>query len=222
MKKITIAVDGPAAAGKSTVTKIVAQQLNYIYVDTGALYRAITYFLLQNKINLTDEEVASNLSNLKIQLIPTDNGLEVFINQQNVTNIIRQPLVTEHVSQVASLASVRQFLLQTQRDMAQQGGVIMDGRDIGTTVLPNAELKLYMTASSEARAKRRFLQNEQQNIHVPLLQLQQEIEARDLADMSRDISPLQQAPDAIVIDSTNLTQQQVVDKILQLVAEKVK
>lgn len=222
MKKITIAVDGPAAAGKSTVTKIVAQQLNYIYVDTGALYRAITYFLLQNKINLTDEEVASNLSDLKIQLIPTDNGLEVFINQQNVTNIIRQPLVTEHVSQVASLASVRQFLLQTQRDMAQQGGVIMDGRDIGTTVLPNAELKLYMTASSEARAKRRFLQNEQQNIHVPLLQLQQEIEARDLADMSRDISPLQQAPDAIVIDSTNLTQQQVVDKILQLVAEKVK
>lgn len=222
-KKIRIAIDGPAGAGKSTVAKLLAEKLSYIYVDTGAMYRAFTYKAIKQQVNLqNEEELAKILENTTITLKPSDNGQLVFIDGQNVTNEIRTATVTKHVSTVASYKLVREFMVAQQKQMGKTGGIIMDGRDIGTSVLPHAELKIFLTADVSVRAERRHLENLQKGYPSDLETLKKEIQLRDLQDMNREISPLRKASDAIEIDTSTLTIEEVVDKIYELAIERMK
>lgn len=208
MKKINIAIDGPAAAGKSTIAKRVAQALHMIYVDTGAMYRAITYAYL----NHPTEDFEALVDTLDIQLI-NDNGQRVILNEQDITERIRENDITDNVSFVASQAEVRSFLVSLQQQMTANKGVVMDGRDIGTTVIPDAELKIYMIASVEERAHRRLIDNESRGIDSSFEQLVADISHRDHLDMTREISPLTKADDAIEIDTTGMS----IDEVTQLI-----
>ncbi|WP_243386491.1 (d)CMP kinase [Bacillus kexueae] len=220
-RKISVAIDGPAAAGKSTVAKIVAKNKSYVYIDTGAMYRALTYMSLKKQIDIENEnEVANILSELSIELIPTDSGQKVMVNGEDVTEIIRSNEVTKNVSIVAKHALVREEMVKRQRDMARGGGVVMDGRDIGTHVLPDAELKVFLKASVEERAKRRHEENLQKGFPSDLEQLKADIALRDKLDSEREVAPLKKADDAIEIDTTSLTIDEVVSKIEQLVEER--
>ena len=202
MSSINIALDGPAAAGKSTIAKRVASRLSMIYVDTGAMYRAITYKYLQNgKPENFDYEV---------------KGQRILLDNQDVTDYLRENDVTHHVSYVASKEPVRSFAVKIQKELAAKKGIVMDGRDIGTVVLPDAELKVYMIASVAERAERRQKENEQRGIESNLEQLKEEIEARDHYDMNREISPLQKAEDAITLDTTGKSIEEVTNEILSL------
>ena len=222
MKQLTIAIDGPASSGKSTVAKIVAKNLGLIYIDTGAMYRAIAYEALNQNVSLDDEEQMTNLSkNAKITFKSNETEQKVFLNKKNITNEIRKPDVTNSVSQVAAYPQVREELVKQQRKMADNNGVVMDGRDIGTVVLPQADIKIFLVASVEARALRRFKENSQKGIETPLEILTQEIEDRDYKDSHRENSPLVQAKDAILLDTTSMTIDDVVAKILSI-ANKTK
>lgn len=219
-KEIRIAIDGPAAAGKSTIAKIVAEKLGVTYIDTGAMYRAITYKALQQAVSVANgEQLAALLQNTSIELQPSVEGQCVYVDGKDVTDAIRSQEVTTNVSEVAAHQAVRELLIKKQQLLAEDQAVVMDGRDIGTTVLPNAELKIYMTASVEERALRRKADNEQRGILIPLKQLQNEIATRDKADTEREISPLRQAEDAIYLDTTNLTIEEAANNIIAL-AEK--
>ncbi|EUJ54377.1 cytidylate kinase [Listeria fleischmannii FSL S10-1203] len=192
-KKICIAIDGPAAAGKSTVAKIVAKKLGFIYIDTGAMYRAVTYLAFKNNIDYTNEvEISKLLKNTVIRFEPGEVQ-QVFIDDLNVTEIIRSSDVTNHVSIVAALPSIRVELQKRQQLLAEEGGVVMDGRDIGTAVLPNAELKIFLLASVEERAERRFKENKAKGFDVNMEQLRREIEERDHLDYTREHSPLKKS-----------------------------
>ncbi|EGQ3677082.1 (d)CMP kinase [Staphylococcus pseudintermedius] len=216
MKAINIALDGPAAAGKSTIAKRVAAQLGMIYVDTGAMYRAITYYYLNNKERFTD--FTSLISEIDLRLgYDAEKGQRVFLNDNDVTDFLRENDVTQNVSYVSSIKEVRQFLVQVQQKLAADKGIVMDGRDIGTTVLPHAEVKVYMIASVEERAERRYKDNQERGIESSIEQLKKDIAERDAYDMNREISPLKKAEDAIEIDTTGLSIEQVTDKILSLV-----
>ncbi|EGQ0301638.1 (d)CMP kinase [Staphylococcus pseudintermedius] len=216
MKAINIALDGPAAAGKSTIAKRVAAQLGMIYVDTGAMYRAITYYYLNNKERFTD--FTSLISEIDLHLgYDAEKGQRVFLNDNDVTDFLRENDVTQNVSYVSSIKEVRQFLVQVQQKLATDKGIVMDGRDIGTTVLPDAEVKVYMIASVEERAERRYKDNQERGIESSIEQLKKDIAERDAYDMNREISPLKKAEDAIEIDTTGLSIEQVTDKILSLV-----
>ncbi|WP_214540068.1 (d)CMP kinase [Staphylococcus pseudintermedius] len=216
MKAINIALDGPAAAGKSTIAKRVAAQLGMIYVDTGAMYRAITYYYLNNKERFTD--FTSLISEIDLRLgYDAEKGQRVFLNDNDVTDFLRENDVTQNVSYVSSIKEVRQFLVQVQQKLAADKGIVMDGRDIGTTVLPDAEVKVYMIASVEERAERRYKDNQERGIKSSIEQLKKDIAERDAYDMNREISPLKKAEDAIEIDTTGLSIEQVTDKILSLV-----
>lgn len=216
MKAINIALDGPAAAGKSTIAKRVAAQLGMIYVDTGAMYRAITYYYLNNKERFTD--FTSLISEIDLHLgYDAEKGQRVFLNDNDVTDFLRENDVTQNVSYVSSIKEVRQFLVQVQQKLAADKGIVMDGRDIGTTVLPDAEVKVYMIASVEERAERRYKDNQERGIESSIEQLKKDIAERDAYDMNREISPLKKAEDAIEIDTTGLSIEQVTDKILSLV-----
>ncbi|EIE3743590.1 (d)CMP kinase [Staphylococcus pseudintermedius] len=216
MKAINIALDGPAAAGKSTIAKRVAAQLGMIYVDTGAMYRAITYYYLNNKERFTD--LTSLISEIDLRLgYDAEKGQRVFLNDNDVTDFLRENDVTQNVSYVSSIKEVRQFLVQVQQKLAADKGIVMDGRDIGTTVLPDAEVKVYMVASVEERAERRYKDNQERGIESSIEQLKKDIAERDAYDMNREISPLKKAEDAIEIDTTGLSIEQVTDKILSLV-----
>ncbi|HAR6053969.1 TPA: (d)CMP kinase [Staphylococcus pseudintermedius] len=216
MKAINIALDGPAAAGKSTIAKRVAAQLGMIYVDTGAMYRAITYYYLNNKERFTD--FTSLISEIDLRLgYDAEKGQRVFLNDNDVTDFLRENDVTRNVSYVSSIKEVRQFLVQVQQKLAADKGIVMDGRDIGTTVLPDAEVKVYMIASVEERAERRYKDNQERGIESSIEQLKKDIAERDAYDMNREISPLKKAEDAIEIDTTGLSIEQVTDKILSLV-----
>ncbi|EGQ2769018.1 TPA: (d)CMP kinase, partial [Staphylococcus pseudintermedius] len=216
MKAINIALDGPAAAGKSTIAKRVAAQLGMIYVDTGAMYRAITYYYLNNKERFTD--FTSLISEIDLRLgYDAEKGQRVFLNDNDVTDFLRENDVTQNVSYVSSIKEVRQFLVQVQQKLAADKGIVMDGRDIGTTVLPDAEVKVYMIASVEERAERRYKDNQERGIESSIEQLKKDIAERDAYDMNREISPLKKAEDAIEIDTTGLSIEQVTDKILSLV-----
>ncbi len=216
MKAINIALDGPAAAGKSTIAKRVAAQLGMIYVDTGAMYRAITYYYLNNKERFTD--FTSLISEIDLRLgYDAEKGQRVFLNDNDVTDFLRENDVTQNVSYVSSIKEVRQFLVQVQQKLAADKGIVMDGRDIGTTVLPDAEVKVYMIASVEERAERRYKDNQERGIELSIEQLKKDIAERDAYDMNREISPLKKAEDAIEIDTTGLSIEQVTDKILSLV-----
>lgn len=216
MKAINIALDGPAAAGKSTIAKRVAAQLGMIYVDTGAMYRAITYYYLNNKERFTD--FTSLISEIDLRLgYDAEKGQRVFLNDNDVTDFLRENDVTQNVSYVSSIKEVRQFLVQVQQKLAADKGIVMDGRDIGTTVLPDAEVKVYMIASVEERAERRYKDNQERGIESSIEQLKKDIAERDAYDMNREISPLKKAENAIEIDTTGLSIEQVTDQILSLV-----
>lgn len=221
-KNIQIAIDGPAGAGKSTIAKIVAERLNYTYIDTGAMYRALTLKALKEHINLENaESVTDLLLKTAIELKPSVQGQLVYLDGQNVSKEIRSNEVTGNVSKVASHATMREIMVERQRQMAERGGVVMDGRDIGTAVLPNAELKIYMSATVEERARRRYEDNKQRGIESSLENLQEEIALRDKLDSEREASPLTQAPDAIFLDTTELSIKQAADAILNLVSERM-
>ncbi|TDL97826.1 (d)CMP kinase [Macrococcus brunensis] len=216
MKKINIAIDGPAAAGKSTIAKKVAAALDMVYVDTGAMYRAITLAYLKSD----DKDFERLLQDIDIRLV-ADNGQRVLLSGEDITERIRENDITENVSYVASQGAVRSFLVELQQQMTRDKGVVMDGRDIGTTVIPDAELKIYMVASVEERANRRQLDNEARGIESTVEQLKEDIAHRDHLDMTREISPLTQAGDAIEIDTTGRSIEDVTAIILKLASDKL-
>lgn len=221
-KNICIAIDGPAAAGKSTVAKIIAKRLSYLYIDTGAMYRALTYLALQQGIALDDEQaLISLLKNTYIDLKPSEQGQLVFVNGEDVTNVIRSEEVTNAVSLVAKHPLVREEMVARQRALAKNGGVVMDGRDIGTYVLPDAEVKIFLKASVEERAKRRHAENIARGFPSDLETLKKEIARRDRIDSEREVAPLKKAEDAIEIDTTSLSIEEVVDRIMEIVDERI-
>lgn len=222
MSKISIAIDGPAAAGKSTVAKIIAEKLSYIYIDTGAMYRAITYKALQSKCELSDESALNELlANTKIDLLPGEKGQLVFLDGQEVTNEIRSAEVTNQVSIVAKHRLIRKEMVKRQQQFGANGGVVMDGRDIGTHVLPDAEIKVFLLASVQERAERRYQENLEKGFPADLEKLKQEIAARDKLDSEREVAPLKKAEDAVEIDTTSLSIEEVVEKILALAEERI-
>lgn len=219
MKKITIAIDGPAAAGKSTIAQEVAKRLNFTYIDTGAMYRAVTLYCLNHRINCQNEsEVEKVLNNINIELKPQHI---VLLNNQDVSFDIRSREVNANVSYIASYKNVRLFLVEQQRKMALHDSIVMDGRDIGSYVLPNADVKIFQVASVETRAQRRFLENKQKGIECTLTSILEEVKKRDYIDSHRDFAPLVKANDAIEIDTSNLTIDEVVDLVLKIINEKV-
>lgn len=221
MKTIRIAIDGPAGAGKSTIAKLAAEKLNYTYVDTGAMYRAITYKSIKNGLDLSSEqEIVKLLEETSIELQPSENGQQVYLDGENVSEAIRTQDVTANVSQVAAHALVREDLVKRQMVLANTGGVIMDGRDIGTHVIPDAELKIFMSASADERARRRFVDNDKRGIHIEFEELKADIIRRDKFDSEREASPLVQAEDALYLDTTELSIEQVVDEIYMLAKAK--
>lgn len=221
MKKIQVAIDGPASAGKSTVAKIVAKKLHFIYCDTGAMYRSVTFAALKNHVKLDDDQALKELlKTIEIRFVPAEPEQRVFVNDEEVTQAIRTPEITNNVSLVSAQPSVRAELTKRQQEIAEAGGIVMDGRDIGTTVLPNAEVKIFLVASVHERAVRRFKENQTKGIDTPLDVLEKEIEERDYKDSHREISPLTQAKDAVLVDTTSLTIDQVVDRILEIINQK--
>ena len=216
-KKIQIAIDGPAGAGKSTIAKIVAEKLMFTYIDTGAMYRAVTYKALQSNIQLNDAAaLEAMLRETSIELKPSEQGQLVFVDQQDVSDAIRSNEVTANVSEVAAHANIREILVAMQKKLAEAGGIVMDGRDIGTHVLKTAELKVFMSATVEERARRRQLDNERRGIESTLEGLMEDIARRDKYDSEREASPLVQAEDAIYLDTTNLTIDEAANEILRL------
>lgn len=212
-----VAIDGPAGAGKSTIAKRIARRLGYIYVDTGAMYRAMAYYLLQNQVDAADQEaIAAACQHADISICYQDGEQVVLLNGENVNAYLR----TEAVGNMASVSSVvpevRKKLVELQQKLARETDVVMDGRDIGTVVLPDADVKVYLTASVETRAKRRFLELQEKGEPADLVKIAADIEDRDYRDMHRDISPLRQAEDATLVDSSDMTIDQVVERILEL------
>ena len=212
-----IAIDGPAGAGKSTIARRVAKELSFIYVDTGAMYRAMALYLLHKNVDRTNtEQICEVCQNAEISIEYQNGEQIVLLNGENVNAYLR----TEEVGNMASVSSavprVREKLLSLQRKLAKDMSVVMDGRDIGTTILPDADVKIYLTASSLTRAKRRYLELQEKGTVCDLDNIQKDIEERDQRDMNREISPLRQAEDAVLVDSSDLTIEQVVDRILKI------
>ena len=220
--KIAVAVDGPAGAGKSSISKIVAKKLGYLYIDTGAMYRSVTWAVLHNHIDVNNQKaVEALLPELDLTMEASDDSCKVFIAGQDVTDFIRTPQVNNAVSIVASYKGVRQYLVERQRLMAEAGGVILDGRDVGSVVLPNAELKIYLTASVEARAMRRYLEVKGTVNEQTLEDIKDSVMQRDDMDKNRKESPLIQVEDAVLVDSSEMTFDETVEHILHLVQERI-
>ena len=215
MKTIQIAIDGPASSGKSTVAKIVAKDFGYTYLDTGAMYRAATYIALKHQLNAGNvDQLLYLLDQHPISFGRSEAGEQlVFVGDVDITHPIRGNEVTNKVSSIAAIPEVREKLVSLQQEIAQQGGIVMDGRDIGTVVLPQAELKIFLVASVEERAERRYKENIAKGIETDLETLKDEIAARDYKDSHRETSPLKQAEDAVYLDTTGLSIQEVVEKI---------
>jgi cytidylate kinase len=219
MRNIAIAIDGPAAAGKSTIAKKVAAHFNFVYIDTGAMYRAFTWYVLEKGLDPKDENLANSvISEVHIRL--SSDG-KVFVNGMEVSKAIREPRVSGNVSYIASYPKVRIFLTEQQRELAKEVSVVMDGRDIGTFVLPHADVKIFQTASVAIRAKRRFLENEQKGIKTSLEEIEKELAMRDHIDSTRAMAPLRQAEDAIILDTDYLSIDEVVDVIIKIVNNKI-
>ena len=219
MKKIQIAIDGPASSGKSTVAKIIARNLDLIYLDTGAMYRVATFVALQKETN-DAKEIIEFIEKNPISFMNGQKGQEVLMGSENVTEVIRTNEVTNTVSKISAMTKIREFMVAEQQRIAKNGGIIMDGRDIGTVVLPDAELKIFLIASVEERAERRFKENQEKGIETDLEILKEEIAARDYKDSHRKVSPLKAADDAIIFDTTGVDIDGVV-KFIQEKAEKI-
>jgi cytidylate kinase len=217
----SIAIDGPAGAGKSTIAKMVAEKLSFIYVDTGAMYRAIALYLIREGIDDSDEEgIRGACPNISVSIEYDGGQQQVLLNGENVNGLIRTEQVSMVTSNISKYPVVREKLLHLQRDLAQTKHVIMDGRDIGTCVLPQADAKIFLTASAAERAKRRYKEQTERGITCSLQEIERDIIARDEQDMNRETSPLKQAPDAVLVDSSYMTIEQVADEIIRIYQEK--
>lgn len=218
---MNIAIDGPAGAGKSSIAKRVAEELSFVYVDTGAMFRTMAYYFLQNGIDTADEAaVAENCDKIEIRIEYRDGEQHIFLNEKDVSSEIRKEEVGKNASVVAKYSVVREKLLQLQRKMAEMNDVIMDGRDIGTVVLPDAEVKIFLTASSRVRAERRYKELTEKGENCNLDEIERDIIARDEQDMNREIAPLKQAEDAVLVDSSFMTIDEVVETIQKIAKEK--
>jgi len=218
MKKPVIAIDGYSSTGKSSISKIIADKLGLIHMDTGALYRGVTWYALQHCLNdngqIDLDQLFSSFSNINLEFKNSEGTLVLYLNNEDISKEIRTNLVSENVSLVAKQKEVRDFLLQSQRSLAEKGGVIMDGRDIGTVVLPNADYKFFLTASIDERTNRRFLELKSLGIEAVREQVKQNLIDRDKIDSEREIAPLKQAEDAIVVDNSELTKEETIELIL--------
>lgn len=218
-----IAIDGPAGAGKSTIARKVAKELSFIYVDTGAMYRAMAYYLLKNHVSgENSKEIEEKCQAAEISICYENGEQQVLLGEENVTSYLR----TEEVGKMASVSSangkVREKLLSLQRNLAAQNDVVMDGRDIGTTILPNADVKIYLTASADTRAQRRYQELTEKGESCDLEEIKKDIIARDERDMNREVSPLKQAEDAVLVDSSHMGIEEVTEEIIRIYKEKVK
>ena len=218
-----IAIDGPAGAGKSTIARAAARNLGFLYVDTGAMYRAIALYLLRNQANINDEEVMDKmLDQITIRIVYSKGEQQILLNNENVTGFLRDEKVGNMAAVSAANPKVRAKLLQLQRDIAKENDVIMDGRDIGTFVLPNADVKIYLTATVEERAKRRYMELIEKGQDADLEKIKEDIRTRDYQDMNRTAAPLKQAEDAVLIDSSSMTIQEVLECIVDAFQESLK
>ena len=220
MNKVNvIAVDGPAGSGKSTVAKILAEKLSFLYIDTGAMYRALTFKALKEKIDLNNKKAIIDLSNnTKIELKRADNSLKVYLDSEDVTSQIRTQEVTRNVKPIASIEEVRHNMVKLQRALGMsRNGSVLEGRDIGTVVFPDAKYKFYLDATVEVRAERRFKELKEKGIATSLQEVKNDVVVRDKSDMVRKVGPLKRADDAVLVDTTGLTIDEVVNKLLELV-----
>lgn len=218
MKKISVAIDGPAAAGKSTVAKAVAKQLGYVYVDTGAMYRAFTNYVIEKGLDPRNEEQScSVISEVEIELLPDGR---VLCNKKDVTRVIREPLVSSNVSYIASYKDIRLALVKQQQKMAEKVSVVMDGRDIGTYVLPNAQVKIYQIASVETRAVRRYEENIEKGMKCTLKEIEEDVRKRDYIDSHREFAPLKPAEDSVLLDTSFLSVDEAVKAVLDIIKRK--
>ena len=223
MKMISIAIDGPSGAGKSTMARKVAAELNYLYVDTGAIYRSVSLYAYRGGVDKTDsEKIVSLLPEIKIDMQYQADGIQhMILNGEDVTDAIRQNEVSLYTSAVAAIPAVRAFLLDLQRNLAATHNVIMDGRDIGTVVLPDATVKIYLTASAEARAKRRWLELHEKGDPITLEQVLEDVQQRDYNDTHRDVAPLRQAEDAVLVDTTECDLEESYQLLLKTIRERI-
>ena len=224
MKKIIITIDGWSSCGKSTLAKQLAKKLGYIYIDSGAMYRAITLYFLRNHIDWTDDaEVNTALTDiiLEFKFNTKSQQSEMFLNEENVEYVIRDLIIAEKVSDVAAIAAVRTFAVAQQQKMGEQKGIVMDGRDIGTTVFPDAELKFFMTADIAVRVQRRYMEMFDKNPNISIEDVKANLEMRDYIDSNREISPLRKAEDAIELDNTHISIQRQLEMALQIANEKI-
>jgi len=218
---INIAIDGPAGAGKSTIAKKVAEKLGFVYIDTGAMYRAMAYYFIENKIPATDEiQITQSCQNIDITIQFKDNEQQVFLNGNNVNVYLRTEEVGNMASSTSIYPSVRKKLMDLQKKMAASTDVIMDGRDIGTCVLPDAQVKIYLTASVKTRAKRRYDELDKKGLDCNLRDIAADIEQRDHRDMTRDIAPLKKAGDAVLLDSSEMNIEEVTEEIIRIYKRK--
>ncbi len=212
---INIAIDGPAGAGKSSISKAVAAEIGFIYVDTGALYRSVALYAAQN--DLDSEALVNSLKNIDVKLEYIDGVQHVILNNEDISDKIRTPEVSMNASKVSSIPEVREFLFDLQKKIAEENNIVMDGRDIGTVVLPNADLKVFLTASAEERANRRFKETTDKSVTYE--QVLEDIKQRDYNDMNRKTSPLKKAEDAVLLDTTGMTINEVKEKLKAMIAE---
>ncbi len=219
MKTINIAIDGPAGAGKSTIAKMVSKELGYIYVDTGALYRTIALYITENDI--TDEDIEASLEKADVSLKFIDGAQRVFLGDRDVSDLIRTPEISMAASRTSAIPVVRDYLFETQQKIARENSVIMDGRDIGTVVLPNADVKIFLTASAEERANRRYKELSEKPDCPTYQEILDDIIKRDYQDMHRETAPLKQAEDAVLVDTTELNLEESAAAIVKIINEKI-
>ncbi len=223
--KIIITIDGWSSCGKSTLAKQLAKKLGYVYIDSGAMYRAITLYFLRNNINRSDpQEIKRALKNINLEFIHNSQSgqSEILLNGENVEYIIRDLVIAEKVSDIATLKDVRSFAVAEQQKIGEGKGIVMDGRDIGTTVFPNAEIKFFMLADEAVRVERRFSEMSEKNPNISLAEVKENITMRDYIDSHREVSPLRKADDAIELDNTNITEREQFELALKLVKKQIK